>query len=319
MFFEVRLIIAMIEYFKIELFSISRKFREMRINPIFGFLFSTLVFIFASYSNFTHFYFPQYIYLASLIFTLQSRVNFEKSSFLEMIYGTSKNFKIRLIENGLICLPFFIGLVYQGYYLESFFVLIIPFIYAFFRFELFRIKKSSTPYFKYPFEFQIGFRKYILVLISLYLSVLVIDYSWLYEFSIISFLGMFALISTFYSSNIEDSSYLRIEVRSVQDFLFKKVLESLFLTLSLVLPMFLIITLKLGLNIEFIVFLILGMLFIGLVVLAKYASYPQEIGIVQGTIVAISVIFFPISLITFPIFYYKAILNIKHLFHYDHS
>ncbi|MCH7415097.1 hypothetical protein MM213_16465 [Belliella sp. R4-6] len=133
----------MIEYLKIELFSISRKFREMGINPIFGFLFSTLVFIFASYSNFTHFYFPQYIYLASLIFTLQSRVNFEKSSFLEMIYGTSKNIKIRLVENGLICLPFFIGVVYHGYYLESFFVLIIPFIYAFFRFELFSIKKAQ--------------------------------------------------------------------------------------------------------------------------------------------------------------------------------
>lgn len=307
-------------YFRLEWLSTIRKIKENGYPLILMILLYILFFVFASYSIFKIFYFPQYIYIGGLLYILGVRVNLDKILFLRHLYGKKVSLIIRIIENSLITIPFALVLIYYGFFLEVMISFFFTVIVSFCTTGLFDKKIVPTPFYNFPFEFQIGYRKYFIVVIILYLVILLVTPEIKHEVGTVAFLGLFAIISTFYSSNIEDSTYLIINKRSPHQFLLGKLITSFFLTNLVVIPMLLLLIAFESFDINHVAYLYLsGLLFVILVILAKYSVFPKEISLSEGTIIAVSILILPIFLLTFPRFYLKAKRNLKQFLSDDHS
>ncbi|MGY6521207.1 MAG: hypothetical protein ACXIUD_05730 [Mongoliitalea sp.] len=302
----------MLEYFKIECLSLSRKIKENGYPLFLSIIFYLFIFILASYAVFEKFYFPQYIFLGGIFFVLGMRFNKEKRFFLTYINGEKTSRLISVIENIIVIAPFALVLFFYGYIVEIILAFLIAIFIGLKKSETFFKNAIPTPFFNFPFEFQIGFRKYFIFILLAYLIILFRADEIKYEAELSSFLGLFAIISTFYSSNIEDPTYLIINKRNAHEFLLQKLLTSFLLTNLLVFPMLSILIFKATFSLnELGLFYAQGNLFILFVILAKYSVFPNRISLAEGTVVAVSIILLPIFLITFPRFYFKAYRNLN--------
>ncbi|MCH7400250.1 hypothetical protein ACFOUP_07160 [Belliella kenyensis] len=246
------------------------------------------------------------------------RTNTPKLIFLKAFMGYNKAMKMLILENFIVSVPFLLALFLNGYRLACLVVILISVLVALLTAKFRPTRSFPTPFFNYPFEFQIGYRQHFFLILFSYLFVVFSNQEIRQEVEWVVFLGIFALISTFYSEKIEDTSYIMLSKRSPRSFLLRKLGVSIFLTNMLILPLCSILIWSNFINLKDIIWVYFsGLLFLCFVILAKYIAFPNKINISQGAFIGLSVVLIPISIFTFPVFYFQAEKNLSRLMKND--
>jgi len=297
-------------YFKLQFTRINRHIKALGFN---SWLFSCIVlvlFTFASLLLFQKIKYAPYIYIGITIWTVSMLGSVARNNYLKQLFSKRDYLLIRLFENFLTVLPFLLVLLYLQKFMFALFAFLVAACLSFAS-----TSKSSgfylpTPFYKFPFEFIAGFRKNILLFIVFYsLTVIAISVD---NFN----LGAVALIACllaclgFYSKP-EPKFFVWMHALNPASFLIHKIkiaaLHGLIIaapiTLALLIfyPSFSHIVLVINL---------LGLLYLVMHLLGKYAYYPAEVNIIQMMALAFSILFPPFLFIIIPYFYSKATKNL---------
>jgi hypothetical protein len=290
---------------------LNRQFTELRINPIVGILFSIFAFIGISIILFSKTEYSNYIYLAISLILTQRLSEVNRTTFLKICFVKKDYIKLRLIENIASSIPFFIFFIFKSQLIFAIILLILSSLLSFIILENKSNFTLPTPFKKTPFEFTMGFRKSILVLILAYIlgiiSIRVNNFN-LGAFSV----AVTLLIYISFYSIVENEFYVWVYSSKPKEFILLKIKTLVINSVLLSIPLMILLAFYfpskiLALSVIF----ALGILINIILVIAKYSVYPHKINIQLSLLIAMSFLFFPTLLITIPYLYKKAINNLK--------
>lgn len=301
------------EYFLLQYKMAGRKISELGINPVLGYLSGVVGFALIFEYIFFKTAFAKYIViLAALSFVLRISEK-SRTEFLMIVFGNKESRRIKVFENLLISLPFSILLVCHNAFIETIALLVVSVFLALYSFNSNLNYSIPTPFYKYPFEFTVGFRKTFYMLpVPYILTFIAISVDNLN-------LGIFALMLIFlvsltYYTKPENGYFIWAYSTKPAKFLFKKLYTATFYSACLALPIIIILVLCYAHQSGLIMlFSLIGFAFLWTIVLAKYSAYPNEMNLPEGILIALSIYFPPLLLILLPYFYRKSVKNLNFL------
>ncbi|MFK8103156.1 MAG: ABC transporter permease, partial [Saprospiraceae bacterium] len=147
-------------YFLLQYRMLQRHMREFGLAPIVGYLLASLIFVGASALP----YFKlattaPYIYIFLALSVINSLGKTQRNDFLKANFSKRDYYRLRWLENTILALSFMLFLCYQG----DFIFAAVLFLAA----SLLSLVNSNrqmsfvipTPFYRYPFEFTVGFRQ----------------------------------------------------------------------------------------------------------------------------------------------------------------
>lgn len=291
------------EYFQLQIRMINRMFKEMGISPAFAYLI-----FFVGFSGISLFLFYKtslapYFYL--LIFSSLSLKLSEtkRTEFLKFTYKDNFYKRIRLLENLLLALPFFVFLLYKLEFLVALCLLVVAGLTSLIQIKSLGNFTTPTPFSRKPFEFLVGFRKTIFIFPFIYLLTGIAVYIGNFNLGIFSMLLVFVVILNFFSQP-EEEYFVWIFNQNPKLFLLCKIRISIQYSTVLMLPSFTVLIVAFYSDFLIIaLFLFIAYLFVITVVVAKYSTFPKEMSIMQGFLFVISIFFPPLLLFVIPYFY----------------
>jgi hypothetical protein len=289
----------------------NRKLREMGFIPSVAYLLIVGLFLAGSFSLFNKTDYAQYIYFVfPLLFfsrlSNRQRNDFLKTSFLERQYKM-----IRLIENLLVAFPFALFLCWKQCFLAIIPLFIISIIYSMLKIRELTHWALPTPFSKHPFEFSVGFRNtFYLFPLAYYLTAMAILHD-NFNLGVVALIVVFLIVCTFYF-RADNIFYVWNFNLSPSRFLHYKIKKALFYTFLLCVPILLSLSVFYLANtwILWLAFL-LGNVLLATVIFAKYATFPDDIGIGETLLLVFSAVFSPLLFIMIFHFRNKAIENLN--------
>jgi hypothetical protein len=234
-----------------------------------------------------------------------------RNNFIKSVYSANQYHAIRLAENSLVCLPFLGYLLYQGFFLEAGALLLAALLLSLFRFNAMSSFVVPTPFYKYPFEFLVGFRKVFLLLPIAYALAVIGYFAKNNNLGIAAMLFVFALCISFYNAP-EKSIFVWIYKASPKQFINQKISIGLKYSSFLTLPILLFLCVVSPENADvYLLFQLGGYAFLIAVIIAKYASFPEQISMPHGIVIAVCLAMPPLILLVIPFLFNKAVLNLK--------
>jgi hypothetical protein len=293
-------------YFSLQFKMFNRKWIDFGVPLLLAYSVIPLVFIL--FSDFLlKASFGGYVYIFIALGFLSKLSDPKKNEFLKSLF-TPPNYRLlRVIENLLGSLPFVGFLIYKYQHLNALGLVLLAIFMALFSFNSNVNFTTPTPFGKRPFEFTVGFRKtFLLFPITYFLTYKSISVNNL-NLGFFSMVGI-ALICLFYYSKPEKTYFVWNFSLSPKNFLFEKI-KTCCVNFSL-----LSVPIAIGLSIFFpkevlsiaVLFLFCNV-YMAIIVLAKYAAYPNEINFPQFIWILFSFLFPPIVIGLIPFFYSQSI------------
>lgn len=301
------------EYFHLQIKMLNRKMLAFGIPIVLGYFLSLIVFVLGSYFLFLKTEFAVYIYLLIALSFISQLSETDRNDFLKSIFKKSAYHRIRVVENLILVTPFLLFLVYKGYFKLSLVLLILSTIISLLHFKSSIQFTIPTPFFKKPFEFVIGFRKSLVVIILAYLIALVSIVVGNFNLGAFSVLLIAIVCISFYAKP-ENEYFVWNYSLTAKQFLLEKAKACVVNFTLLCLPVLLALSIV---NItDAYILLILyftAVAYLITVVLAKYSAYPNEMNLPQVILMAISLLMPPMLIVIAPIFYSKSIKKLNTL------
>jgi hypothetical protein len=292
---------------------VNRQLAGFGIYPALGYIIGIAAFTGFSLLLFNKTEFAVYIYLITAL-SLVTRLNeTRRNDFLKTCFPGPQYFNTRIAENIMVILPFAVFLLYKKMFLQSVILVASASLLAPVRFA----GKSSivipTPFRKRPFEFTTGFRNTFPVIFAAYF--LVFMSVWVDNFN----LGIFSLLLIFFTCityylNPENEFYVWIYSQGPVRFMISKIRTALLYSTVLSLPA--AISLLFFFRDEWLIiagFQALGYIYLSVIILAKYSSYPSQVNLPQILILALTVWFPPALLAVAPYFYFQSVKRLKEI------
>ena len=286
---------------------INRTFKDAGINPMIASSLITLLFVGMSVYLFYKTEYATYIYLILALTLISKLSDMKRTEFLKICFDDFLLKKIRIIENLALGLPFIAFLFYKNQFVFALILLISTIILAIVGFKTKLNFTIWTPFSKRPFEFTNGFRNtfylFIIAYALTYIAISVKNFN----------LGVFAILLVFattlhYYSKPENEYFVWIYNQKPNAFLIGKIKTALLYSTMLVLPIVIMLSIFFYPQIGIIlIFIIVGWVFHIYIIVAKYASFPNEMNIVQGIFIALSIMLPPLLLISIPYFFKKSV------------
>lgn len=301
------------KYFSLQIKLSSRIFREIGIHPILAIILLISALIALSIYIFKKTEFAPYIIvLLTLSFTTKL-AEIKRNEFLKTIFKSNQHIKIRIIENLILAFPFLIILLFYHSFLAVGLLLIISIGFAIQNIKTDYHFTIPTPYFKKPFEFTAGFRKtFYLIPLAYILTVISISVD-NFNLGIFSLLLIFVIYFSYYFKP-EEEYFVWTFNSNTKSFLFYKIKTALLHSSYFVVPILLTLSYFYFSEIwNILLFLIIGYSFLIFFIVAKYSTYPDEIGVVQGIILALSIFFPPILLVIIPMLFSQSQKRLNYL------
>ncbi|MFK7050832.1 hypothetical protein V3Q77_13145 [Flavobacterium davisii] len=235
----------------------------------------------------------------------------ERNSFLKTTFNKLEYRKIRILENIIFNLPIFILLILNHCYLEILILLLSCFLFVFISFKKCYNTTIPTPFSKNPFEFSIGFRKKIWTYpLFLFLAIMAMKVRNL-NLGIVATIGPIVISYSYYLM-MEPDYFIWIHQFSSKEFLKYKIYQAIKNSLLLSIILLLSISLYFYQSLDKILFAYgLAILFFCLIIIIKYASYPNKIGFPQIILITFCIYLPPLLLVFIPYFYKKAYQKIN--------
>jgi hypothetical protein len=299
------------EYFQLQYKLIKRQLKDFGLDPTLGFILILISFVAFSFYIFTKLPYPQYFYAIIPFSFISMLAAKSRNDFLSIAYTKNEFLKIRMLENLLLVIPFVLFLLFKQRFLLA---LLLPIAASLFVF----VKTNSnfnpvlpTPFYKNPFEFIVGFRKSILLIVGAYfIAFMAVKVSNVgLGYAVIILLSF--VCSTFYTKQ-EPSYYVWQSSSSPTTFIHKKMGIALIHFCLLVLPIVLVFCIRFPLSISVIGLLFLvGLIFVLTSLLSKYASFPQALNPSKAMALMFSAWFPPMLIVFTFVFYYQSIKSVQ--------
>ncbi len=279
--------------------------------------YTLLPFIFLLFSNylFEKTTFANYIY-ALLSISFISKLNEPKrNDFLKSIFNKKKYRELRIVENIMYCIPFTLFLVYKKQFICSAILNMLVILITLFNFSTNMNVTIPTPFGKKPFEFTVGFRKtWYVIPIAYFLTYISISVG-NFNLGIFSML-LIGIVCFSYYSKIENEYFVWSFNLSPKEFLLEKTKTCLRYFTLLVIPIIIALSISFFNEIDIIIiFFLLCYIYLTAIIFAKYSSFPKEMNMSQGILMAMSFMFPPMLLIIIPFFYSKSIKKLNTVLH----
>lgn len=295
-----------LHYFKFQSSIAARKIKDSGLDPWLGILLFGILLTGGSVYLFSKTdaagYFIALIGLALLIPFSEK----ERNDFLRITLSKKHYQSIRLLENGLMLLPFLIVLLAFAQITIALVVLAMGMLMSFQRMGKFQSTVRYSPFGKHPFEFASGIRNSAL----LYLAVdaLLIPAMMSNNASLGMFvLGMHFLLAFSFYTQVENEILVWNFHGGPKKFLLHKISAAFRQITLLNFPVVLILCISWPENWWIILVLYLfGLLLLSTIVLAKYSAFPRVMNVPEGIVIAIGVSFPPLLILAIPYFYKKA-------------
>ncbi len=291
----------------------ERQLNDCGVNPIVACIILIAGFIFYSIYVFSTAPYPHYIYALSAIGIIGTLGTKDRNIFLKIVFNAKVYQIIRILENSLLVLPFVIFLTVKTEFLVAVALFIIVGIMALINYNRNIDIVIPAVFFKTPFEFIIGFRKSLLVIIACYFIIFMAIRYDNFGLAVFAMLILLFTCTSFYFIP-ENVFYVWIFNSSPKQFLLQKMKIAFLHTLILSLPVLMCIgfffqdKLWVVLLIE-----IAGVLLIITALLSKYAQFPTAISPAKLLALVFSA-WFPPMIIAFAIvFYFQSNRSLKNI------
>jgi len=302
------------DYFVLQLVMNNRKTKEAGFNPVLGCILGLIVFVLLSEYIFYKTEFAKYLVIL-VCFSFQFKLSENRrTDFLLSTFGDKSKNKIRVLENLIVCIPFFSTLIYKNLFLEAVILFICSITIALFSFHTILNFTIPTPFSKNPFEFSTGFRNTFFIFPLAYgLTIIAINVD---NFNLGIFSMLLISITTLsYYSKPEEEYYVWVHADTIKSFLKKKIIIATKNYTLLTIPILTVLLIIYPTNFDLILlFLFIGILFLWTILLAKYSTFPDEIHLSIGLIITFTILFPPLVLVVIPYLYTKSINNLKLIF-----
>ncbi|UPT66872.1 MAG: hypothetical protein M0D57_20995 [Sphingobacteriales bacterium JAD_PAG50586_3] len=299
------------DYFLLQYTMTNRKLADWGINPFVAYVLMVVGFIFLSEYLYSVTEFAGYVVLVVALSVLTNTSETQRNNFLLIVFGNSKYRKIRIIENVCISLPFSILLFYHNAFIESIALLTVAVVLAGLSFKANLNFAIPTPFYKKPFEFTVGFRNtFYLLPLAYALTVIALSVG-NFNLGIFSMLLVVFISLTYYAKPENEYFVWSYAVKSPQ-FIFNKIktgtVYTTFLALPILIAMVMFYPLKAD---EIVLFTLISLSFLWVTILAKYAAYPNQMGLPEAVLIAMCVYYPPLLIAVIPYFYYKSIKKLN--------
>lgn len=240
-----------------------------------------------------------------------------RNDFLRGLFRGDQYRRVRLIENGLLLLPFFLCLAVGAVWLRSLScgagALVLGGVGISMVWWTDRPRSSRglpTPFSANPFEYAVGFRKYWWVLL---IAVFLMGQGgWVNNFELAAF-GLFVLGMTGVQivQEPEPGFYVWIYAMPAKEFLRRKLTLTLRHQALVVIPFALLLILLFPARWAvtlFVVVLVMACQAFNLLI--KYSNFPHRLNVGHGFIFALGLIVFPTLFILIPLYYQRALARL---------
>jgi hypothetical protein len=301
------------EYLALQFTMINRRFRDAGVLPIFAYIILILGFYGLSIYLFKSTEFAEYIYPFLFINLIGKLSETRRCEFLTSCFGDAQFKKIRIVENLICAIPFISFLIYQQLIIPIVFILVITILLALVNFRTKYHYTIFTPFSKRPFEFTTGFRNTFPILIIAYVLVIVAANVNNFNLGIFSLLIVFGSSLSFYLATENEYFVWNYNVNP-RNFLLNKIKTALLFSSALAIPIVVLLSFHFQQNIELLfLFFIIGWGWVICAIVTKYSSYPNEINIPNGILLALCLGLPPMLLILTPILFYQSEKRLKNL------
>ena len=299
------------EYFQLQFKMLNRRMIDFGLPLLIGYTLLPFVFILLSNYLFEKTEFANYIYGLFALSLVSKLSEPKRNNFLKSIFNKGKYKKLRILENIIYCLPFTLYLIYQKQFVFSAMLILCVIIIMLFNFSTNLNVTIPTPFSKKPFEFTVGFRKTFYVFpIAYFLAYISISVG-NFNLGVFSML-LIGLTCFSYYSKIENDYFVWNYNLSSKEFLIEKTKTCLIFFTLLSSPIIIALSISFFKEIDIlIVFLLLCYAYLTTIIFAKYSSFPNEMNMSQGILIAISFMFPPILLIFIPLFYSQSVKKLN--------
>lgn len=301
------------DYFLLQYKLSNRNLSDLGINSVFAYVLGLVLVILGSQVLFQKTVFAAFIIVFIGLSFLLKTGDVSRNEFLKTIFNKRTYVSIRILENFVIVLPFLISLILHAQLAAVALLIVFSLSLAIVSVNLYFNFTLPTPFYKWPFEFTVGFRKTWFVFPFLYaLTVIAIQVDNL-NLGIVSMVLVMLVVSTYYLKP-ENAYFVWTYISSPLNFLGMKMMIGLGYSFLLVLPVLVLLCVFFPAYIGTIVlFQLPGMVFLCAIIMAKYAAYPHEINMPEAVIFALCIYFPPLILVTIPYYFIKAMRNLKSL------
>lgn len=298
-------------YFRLQFRMLTRQIAGFGLPPFIGYLLAVPAFIGLSVLLFQKIEFAEYICFIAAVGLIAGLGNSGRNDFLKNTFSAKDYFRIRIVENLLVALPFVVFLALWGDMLFSVLLILAAVLLVFFKVNVSQEIKIPTPFYRYPFEFIIGFRSYFAFLILIWILSVAAIIAGNFNLGIFSLALVFLICFMFYSTP-ENEFFVWIFSKSPRQFLIFKIRIALLYSALISLPVaILLILFYPAFALVTCGVVLLGFIYLITVVLAKYSAFPDPINVPQSIFLAFSVVFPPMLLVAIPVFYKQSIKQLN--------
>ncbi len=294
-------------YLMLQVRRIQRKILDLDlgVHPIVGYFLIVTAFLGLSIALFFKIKYILYLYLLIAMKIVSIWSNPDHRDFLKLTYSKADYYKIRLTENLVSVLPFVLCLACSGYWLDALILLMLSVLMIFYSFKVKWKIVIPTPFYKYPYEFIIGFRlSFCMVFLAYFLTYIAMRFN--YKIGYFAIITVSILCIMFYMK-VEDPFYVWIFSSKARQFLFEKIRIAVLFLFILCLPILVALSISNPDKIPVILaFQLLGTCYLTAGVLCKYTSFPDIIHLRETLFLLYSVMFPPLLLFTLPFFYIQS-------------
>ncbi|MCC7244692.1 MAG: hypothetical protein IT269_03355 [Saprospiraceae bacterium] len=237
----------------------------------------------------------------------------ERSDFLKNTFTESAFRRIRLTENALAGLPFALVLVLTGHWLPVLAFMLTVVVLALVRMNQGGQWVVPTPYFHWPFEFIVGFRRSVMIMA---LAGFLVYKTFETGNAGLGYFAQILLFFTFFTYYLKPESrfFVWLYSQKTDAFLRHKIWLSVLCASVLTMPLALVLGMWATENWWIpLAIQVMGYLFLSAIVLAKYAAFPGEITLPQVILLALCFTFPPLILLVIWMFWKQARRQIKPL------
>ena len=253
-----------------------------------------------------------YIYALASLFFVSKLNDIRRNDFLKFCFTKAQYRKVRILENLIVTLPFLLFLLCKDHFYLTLILVAITISMALLSFKTTYNITIPTPFYKKLFEFTVGFRNtFFMFFISYGVAIIAIKVN---NFNLGVFaLGLIFLTILGYYLKPENEYFIWIYNCTPAKFLFKKIGVAILFSFCLSLPVLILLSIAYFEHIGvLLIFTFLGFMYLTTLILAKYSVYPEEIGIMQGVILAFG-LFPPMLIVIIPLFASKSVNQLKEI------
>jgi hypothetical protein len=290
---------------------LNRQLRDFGLHPIGGYLLTLITFIGASVYFFLRVKYAGYVYALVALSVVATLSETNRNKFLKTCFTLSNYYKLRLVENSLLVLPFVAVLLFQKDFLIAAFLFISSVILVRLNINTNINLTIPTPFYKRPFEFIIGFRKtYFITILSYALAIIAVSVD-NFNLGIFAILLDFAICISFYTTP-EDKLYVWIFSLTPKSFLKHKINVAILFSTILTLPITACLCIFFKDRIAILAGIqLLGYLYLVTVLLVKYSVFPQQVTLPRVLLIGVSFFFPPLLLGVVPFLWRQSVKRLN--------